>query len=208
MLRNQHQEQLLMTRKILLSCFLILSITVSLRAMKIQGIIINRNDTSSVTFNIPTNARQTEPNFQNMQRSIKYYDINGKKKILKPKDAEEVQFTMNNKLIRILSRKMNFNTNNRSFLDSVMFLKLEEDGYLKLFSFHLLDMNNMNSNKRYLLQKGTDELKWVNNVRIKKDLIEYLSECSSVVEMITEYNFFLKGLNPIVSHYNTNCRKE
>ena len=176
--------------------------------MKIEGIIINQNDSLLVTFNIPTNAIQTEPDFQRMQRSIKYYDINGKKKMLKPRDAEEIQFKMNNKLIRILSRKMNFNTNNRYLLDSVMFLKLEEDGYLKLFSFHTLDMGNMNRSKKYLLQKGKDELKWVNTVRIKKDLIEYLADCNSAVEMIKQYNFFMKGLVPIVTHYNTNCRKE
>jgi hypothetical protein len=176
--------------------------------MKIEGLIINQNDSLLVTFNIPTNMIRTEPDFQRMQRSIKYYDINGKKKIIKPGDAEEIQFTMKNKLIRMLSRKMNFNTNKRYLLDSVMFLKLEEDGYLKLFSFHSLDMRSTNGNKSYLLQKGKDELKWVDTVRIKKDLIEYLADCNSVVEMINRYNFFLKGLVPIVEHYNSICRKE
>jgi len=197
-----------MIKKTILSCLLTFSISISLSAMKIEGLIIYQNDSLLVTFNIPTNLIQTEPDFQHIQRSIKYYDINGKKKIIKPRDAIEIQFTMNNKLIRMLSRKMNFNTNKRSLLDSVMFLKLEEDGYLKLFSFHTLDMGNMNRNKSYLLQKGKDELKWVNTVRIKKDLIEYLADCNSVVEMINQYNFFTKGLVPIVTHYNSICRKE
>jgi hypothetical protein len=176
--------------------------------MKIEGLIIYQNDSLMVTFNIPTDLFQTEPDFQHLQRSIKYYDINGKKKIIKPRDAEEIQFTMNNKLIRILSRKMNFNTNKRYLLDSVMFLKLEEDGYLKLFSFHTLDMRTTNGNKSYLLQKGKDELKWVKSVGIKNDLIEYLADCNSVVEMIKQYNFFTKGLVPIVTHYNSICLKE
>ena len=197
-----------MIKKTILSCLLTLSISISLSAMKIEGLIINRSDTLLVTFKIPTDLFRTEPDFQHMQRSIKYYDINGKRKIIKPIDAEEIQFTMNNKLIRMLSRKLNFNTNKRYLLDSVMFLKLEEDGYLKLFSFYTLDLSNTNGNKSYLLQKGKDELKWVNTVRIKNDLIEYLADCKSVVEMIKQYNFFTKGLVPIVTHYNSICRKE
>jgi hypothetical protein len=198
-----------MIKKTLLSCLLILSISITLSAMKIEGLIIYHNDSLLVTFNIPTNMIQTEPDFEYMQRSIKYYDINGKKKILKPSDADEIQFTMNNKLIRILSRKMNFNTNKRSLLDSVMFLKLEVDGYLKLFSFHTLDMGNMNRNKSYLLQKGERELKWIMIAKIKNDLIEYLSDCGSAVEMVKQCNAF-KGVElvPLVKKYNVECRTE
>jgi hypothetical protein len=196
-----------MIKKTFIACLLTFAISISLSAMKIEGLIIRQNDTLRLTFKIPTNMLKTEPNFEDLQRSILYYDINGKKNKIKPKDAEEIQFTMNNELIRILSRKMNYNTNKRYLLDSVMFLKLEADGYLKLFSFRTLDMGNISKSKNsYLLQKGTDELKWINAMRVKNDLIEYLADCSSSVEMINKCNFFfMDDLVPIVNFYNGNC---
>ena len=197
-------------KKTLLAFLLTFTVSIFLSAMKIEGLIIRQNDSLLVTFNIPTDIFKTVPDFEQMQRSIIYYDVNGKKKKIKPRDAEEIQFIMNNELIRIVSRKMNYNTNKRYLLNSVMFLKLEADGYLKLFSFHTLDMGSMSrSNINYILQKGKDELKWLNAIRVKNDLIEYLGDCNSAVEKIKQCNFLFKNeLVPIVKYYNDNCRKE
>jgi hypothetical protein len=196
-------------KKLLLISLLILYFSANLLALKVPGLIITNNDSILVTFKIPMNMTRTEPDFEHIQKSVCFYDSNGKKNRIKPTDANEIQFTINDKLIRMLSRKMNFNTNNSDLLDSAMFLKLEVDGYLKLFAFHTLDMSNMNRNKSYLLQKAENELKWLKPMSIKKELLEYLSDCSSVIDFITpKKSISWIELISIVEKYNKDCSLE
>jgi hypothetical protein len=199
-------------RKTLLIFFLTQAIVISVVAKKIDGLIIYPNDTIRVTFNIPTNIYGTVPYFFELQKSIIYFDSDGEKKKIKPKDALEIQFALDNVTYRMLSRKMNFytqNSANSDLLDSVMFLNLEVDGYLRLFSFNNPDMGAQNRKVNYLFQKNDGELKWLSWYRPKKDLLEYMKDCDSAIEMINQSNAFL-GVNVIslVQKYNSECAKE
>ncbi len=199
-------------KKIFFAFIFFQTIAISAIAKKIEGLIIYPDDTIRVTFIIPTDISGTIPYFFELQRSIKYFDSDGKKKKIRPTDASEIQFTLDNNTYRMLSRKMNFHTYNSvnsDLIDSVMFLKLEVNGYLKLFSFNQPDMGVQNRTVSYLFQKNDSELKWLNWFRVKKDLMEYLGDCDSAVEMVKQSNVFL-GVKviPLVEKYNSDCGKE
>ncbi len=112
----------------------------------------------------------------------------------------------------MLSRKITFYTHNSvnsDLLDSVMFLKLEVDGYLRLFSFNNPDMGAQNRTGNYLFQKNDGELKWLNWFKPKKDLLEYMKDCDSAVVMIKQSNAFLGvDMVTLVEKYNSDCVKE
>jgi hypothetical protein len=198
-------------RKILFAFFLANTICISVVAKKTEGLIIFPNDTIRVTFKIPTNLSGTVPSFAELQRSIVYFDTDGNKKKIRPTDALEIQFTIDNISYRMLSRKMTLETYNSAkseLLDSIMFLKLEVDGYLKLFSFNQSYPGEPNKDVSYIFQKDGSELKWLNRSRVEKDMLEYLNDCDAVAELIKESNTFI-GVNviPIVKKYNSDCGK-
>ena len=181
-----------------------------MKAKNLEGIIIRQNDTVLVTFNIPTNTFSTEPDYLRLQRSILYYDNNGKKKKIKPYEAKEVQFEFNGFLVRMISMKMSRKINISSPIDSVMFLHLEEDGYVKLFSYYLATMTKANS-IMYLIKKGESEIMWVyafSTKKVKEKLTAYLSDCNPAVELINESNAFKFDIFAIVNKYNNSCKRE
>jgi len=187
-----------------------LLLSLSSQGKDIEGIIIYKNDTARVRLKIPTTILPTEPNFLELQRCIKYYDSTGKKKKIRPYEAEEVQFEFNGSLIRMVSVKMNRKTSISSPIDSVMFLHLEVDGYVKLFTFYLATMSKANST-RNLIKKGDSEIIWVyafTQKQINEVLSDYLSDCIPAVELINKSNAFKFDIYTIVETYNNSCRKD
>lgn len=102
----------------------------SLKAEKIEGRIIFKADTMEVTFNIPVTLIGQAPNYEKLQQGVKYYDATGKKKELRPSQANEIQFTYESRLIRMLSRQNMLMKGGLYHYSSTLFLKLDEDGPL------------------------------------------------------------------------------
>lgn len=104
-----------------------LILTFNLEAKKIEGRIIYKNDTVNVTFIIPIKILAQEPNYQKLQFKVKYYDAAGKKIILKPDNAKEIQFKYEDEEVRMLSRYNSLGIGNIFSLSTNIFLKLEID---------------------------------------------------------------------------------
>lgn len=207
-------------KKLLLVILVVVSAISSSEAEKIKGKIIFQDDTVDVTFNIPVNLLTQTPNYEKLQYRVKYFDKNGRKKKLKPDQAKEIQFRYNNENVRMLSmvNTVGGGSNMFSFNPNI-FLKLEVDGELKMYSHyvtqHTPGMYNATTGMspgytysfdRYLLQKGDSELKKPKALGFRKDMMEYFSDCPTLVQQIDNKAFKKADLEAIVIFYNSQCK--
>lgn len=191
-----------------------------LEAKKIPGKIIFANDTIDVIFNIRTSLLTDEPKYSNLQFKVKFFDSNGKKKILKPNEAKEIRFTYQGENIRMVSKRNTLELGSIFNLGAYVFLRLKIDGYLKLFYFYdtqsssgMYNANTGTMSGGYsytvtcsALQKGEGELKVPPSLTFKKEMSQYFSECPKLVEKIQSKDYRKNDLESIVRFYNSNCR--
>lgn len=208
-------QHYLKMRRIYLLIVIVLVSACKLEAKKIEGKILFDNDTIVVTFNIQVDFFTREPNYKKLQYKIKYYDATGKKIVLRPGQAKEIQFQHGGKTVRMLSRSNSLRLGN-----SNIYLKLEIDGTLKLFNYYYTQsspgMYNSSTGtttgnysygvEKYILQRGDGELKRPKGLTFKKDMVEYFSDCPALIEKIESKAFRKNDLEFIVNFYNSNCR--
>lgn len=189
-----------------------------LEAKKIEGQIFYKNDTVYVTMNIPVKFFTQKPNYKKLQYKIKYFDSLGVKKVLRPDDAEEVRFTYLYEKVRMLSRTNTLGLGNIFSMSSNIFLRIEIDGDLKLFTYYYTQSYQMNntsigmsrgvffySEEKSILQKGDGELKRPKGLRFRKDMIQYFNDCPELSKKIEVKVFRKSDLDSIVRFYNRSC---
>lgn len=198
---------------------IVMLFTLSLQAKKIEGKIVFENETVNVVFNIPIIMLQDAPNYQKIQQRVQYYDAVGKKQTLWPEDAKEIQFTYGQENVRMISVVNSIGLGNPLASSNQIFLKLEIDGHLKLYSYFYSQSSpgmvnpatgimgggysyNMD---RYVLQKGDGELKKIKGASFKKDMSEYFSDCPSLAQKIENKEFRKDDLESMVNIYNAEC---
>lgn len=189
-----------------------------LEAKKFPGKIIFANDTVDVIFNIPILSSTEEPNYTVLQQEVKYYDSTGKKMVLKPENAKEIQFDYDNGSVRMLSRYDSLvvvaSKKNRN-----LFLKLEADGKVKLFKYYYQQISGGRyyastgtwggsyycMEEIYIMQRGDGAFKKPRSLAFKKDMIAYFSDCPELVKKIENDEYSKDHLEYIVNYYNVNC---
>ncbi|MFZ5940206.1 MAG: hypothetical protein ACOYXB_06495 [Bacteroidota bacterium] len=207
-------------KKIVILITIGLVLTFKLEAKKIEGKIFFADDTIDVTFNIPINFFTQEPNYEKLQYKVKYFDSAGRKIVLKLDNAKEIQFKYEYENVRMLSRFNSIGLGNIFSMSTNIFLKLEMDGKLKLFSYYYTQHSGGTYNsftgmstggysysvEKYILQKENGELMRPVGLSFKKDMIDYFSDCPSLVEKIESKEFRKNDLESMVRYYNLNCR--
>jgi len=207
-------------RKIVFWVVIGLVLTLKLEAKKIEGKIFFEHDTAEVILIIPIKFFTQEPNFEKLQYKVKYINSIGKKIVLRPDNAREVQFKFENENVRMLSRYNSLGLGSIFSSSNNIFLRLEIDGELKLFNYYYTQsspgMYNASTGtmtggyyysvERYVLQKGDGELKRPKSLTFRNDMAEYFSDCPGLVERIEDKDFRKGDLKSIVKFYNTRCR--
>ena len=195
--------------------------TLKLEAKKVEGRIITNNDTVDVVFNIPVNFFTRKPNYEQLQYKIRYIDLTGKKQTLRPDNANEIQFFYRDEHVRLLSKVNSIGLGRILSSDRSIFLKLEIDGRVKLFSYYYSerspDMNDVSAGtvtgghtytvERYVLQKEDGELKRPRELTFRKDMADYFSDCTQLAEKILNKEFNRNDLSAIVNYYNSKCKE-
>jgi len=209
-------------RKLVLLVTIGLLSSITLNAKKINGEIIFENDTVEVMFKIPFKFFTQEPNYEKLQVKVKYYNSDGTKVILRPDDAKEIRFNDGYEDIRMLSRYNSLGIGSIFSTSSNIFLRLEIDGNVKLFSYYYTQSSGGMYNgatgtmtggysysvEKYILQKGELELKRTKGLMFRKDMVEYFSDCPELAEKIKEKEFRKGDMISIVRFYNNHCIKE
>jgi hypothetical protein len=205
-----------MSRLILITTFLVLFYHAYAR--KIQGVIIMNGRQKEVTFDIKVPLLADEPNFERIQYKVKYYDEAGKKRTLRPEDAEEIRFDYDGMEVRMISCANTLGAGSLFANVSRIFLKLEMDGPLKLYRFYYRQTSpgyyggagGYSPGTSYtvdnlIFQKGNGPLKLPRSIGWKKDMREYFSDCPALQDRIEDKALRRKDIEAIVMYYNQNC---
>ena len=189
-----------------------------LQAKKAEGKILFENDTVDVIFEIPFRPFSQEPNYMKLQYKLRYYDSLGEINTLKPGEAREIGFYHENVWIRMLSRPNTLAIEDVYSFKSDIFLKLELDGEIKLFSYYTTNsfpgafnpstgssVTYTDKVEKYVLQKGNNELKQPKSLSFRKDMAAYFHDCPDLSFKIENHEFGKKDLHAIIRFYNSNC---
>jgi hypothetical protein len=187
---------------------------------KIPGTIIANGKSNEVMFDIKVPLLSDEPNFERIQYKVHYYDHFGKKRILRPAEAEEIRFKYLGAEVRMISCANTFDAGSIFSASPKIFLKLEIDGFLKLYRFYYTQATggSFNAGGGYspgmsytvdnlIFQRGNGPLKRPRSLGWKKDMLEYFSDCPSLSDRIESKDLRKKEIEAIVMYYNQNCGK-
>jgi hypothetical protein len=190
-----------------------------------KGLIIKGRDTAYVDFKIPINTLSDKINYSKIQRKIKYYDVSGRKNVVKSADANEIIFYHKDDTIRMLTHIDPIMVPCEMCKTRYIFLELIIDGKMRLFKYYdpggrgngmstgvggaialsALSGNVVSPSKNsfgYYFQKGTDKI-FSPGFRYKKEMIEYFTDCDIVVKEMKNNKFH--KMQELVKLYNANC---
>lgn len=187
-------------------------------ARHIKGVIIRQDDSLQVQLNIPFRFLAKEPNYQQLQYRIAWFDGEGNKHVIKPGDAKEIDFAVGGESIRMVSVPDVLNGSSLSARTNI-FLRLMIDGQLKMFAYYFTQsspgMYNGNTgmysggaaytDKEFVLQKGDGPLKEPPGLSFRKEMMKYLADCPDIVRKIDERAFHRNDLEALVIYYNSHC---
>lgn len=194
-----------------------------LEARKVEGYFITKSlDTVKVIFTIPVDLFTQEINFEKLQWRVKYVDSVNQKQVLKPANAKEILFYFDGEAIRMLSCQNNLQLWGSIFSDNNdLFLQLVIDGKLRLFKYYQRNYNSGMYNastgmmtggysytiEKYIMQKKNEGLFKTSWLSFKKDMVNYLSDCSDLAKKINEKIYRSDDIEEIVGEYNKSCSK-
>jgi len=163
---------------------------------------------------IPTHG-WGDPDYKQMQKKIFYLTSKGKKYGLKPAEAKEVRFKIvsskgKSTTIRMLSRVPRMSLN-RLDVTELAFVKLEQDGFVKVFKYwggerFTSQIGPPSWKQIYFYQKGNTKLKRIKELSFKKNMSEYFNDCSSLVKKINDLDYTYQEMRQVATYFNTNCK--
>jgi hypothetical protein len=197
-----------MSKKVLLILIALVCIK-NIYAKQIAGDIIFNNDSIvHVTFDIPINFILQEVNFIEIQQKIKYYNSTNEKFKLKPDEAKEIRFKFKDEDVRMVSCFDNLNLRDLFSSSKNIFLQLKIDGKLKLYTSYSRSSAPNSGGivvSNFLLQKEKGDLFVPGLFFFKKNIKEYLSDCSLLINKIDNGTYARSDIELIVQEYN-NCK--
>jgi hypothetical protein len=193
--------------------FVVLIICSTSYAKRIEGRIFYKNDTVDVLMNVPMSLFGANPEFIKMQYRIKYWGEKGTKYILKAHEAEGIEFTIGRNIYTMLSRPNNLGIGNLLVNTTHIFLILEIDGPMKLFTYFYTQSSGGGPNSapvttivaQDVLQKFDEPLKQPAGLMFRKHMVPYFDDCPELAGMIKEKEFRRGDIVAIVNFYNSHC---
>ncbi|MGB0861560.1 MAG: hypothetical protein ACPG19_01860 [Saprospiraceae bacterium] len=176
----------------------------------VQGYFINlTDDTLKVQFDIPISQTNT-PDIRSIHFGVHFLDPNDIERELKPHQAKEVCFQYNNEMTRLISHIDHLNLEKKIFKKkkTYVFLKLEVEGNLRLYSFYYTQHVNMDfsyKSKFMIFQKKQGLLYLPKRMGFRKAMMKYLEDCPKVYERL-KLKMYGKGDEiEITEDYNEKC---
>jgi hypothetical protein len=196
-----------------------------------RGLIIRKKDTLEVNFKMPNVSHATDINYKVSsvfldREKIKYFNAEGKKKVLKFSEVEEVQFFFGDSVIRMIRHINPFQAPCDWCEPQYFFLRLLIDGEMKLLKYNLsksgfgsalndislagrniVDEGQSGNNPKFFYQKGGEEIFIPNVYLFRKEMRKYLSDCEELIEKIETKEYIKYDAFKIVEFYNSYCGK-
>ena len=217
-------------RKVFLILIICSFFKTGISATKVKGYYISRDfDTVKVTFNIRILKMIREPDFEEMQLGVEFFDSLNQRHFLDPPLAREIYFECMGKRCRMLAVTF---TKSRP---NAFFLQLIKEGKLKLFKFYYKNEMNYKMQKdngehfqssirymysdvkRYYLVPSVNGVgasyggSYTSTVKERDDpfaddMSVYLSDCPALSKKIEQLVYVREDIEKIVDEYNTTCK--
>ena len=151
-----------------------------------------------------------------MQQKIKYFDSANKKIKILPSQVIEIRFDNGSETIRMLSVQNNLMLGSLfATPDPNILLRLRIDGYLKLLTYYDTKSSGAGpygggytyTQEYNILQKGNQGLMKPTWISFRKDMMDYLSDCSAILSKLDKKEFKSREMEEIVQYYNDQCSK-
>jgi hypothetical protein len=203
-----------MQKAILLTGIIILCLSTNLYASKkVEGYYVRLNSTKKIkaTFLVPVGLLASEPNFEKMQNKVLEV-VEDREYPLTPDEISEISFTYKGK--SMLMRSV-FNNLARHGNGDLVFFNVVVDGPVSLYNYYESHMTTsynpasgapsggMQTAMRLVLQREGSELVHIRRFYFRKDLADFFSDCTELVEKIESGQ--LTDLAVIVTQYNETC---
>ncbi|BDD12741.1 hypothetical protein FUAX_51730 (plasmid) [Fulvitalea axinellae] len=182
-------------------------------AKKFDGVIINGDDTVAVTFIFPVADSLDRSFYRRIQSRIRYIDGNGKRRMLRPRNAEEICFRFYSKEIRMMSVSNTLGLGSVFATDSRIFLRLKEDGALRLYSYYSSATQTEDGAtaggtydiEEFILNRGATSFKVPYNWSFTEKMTEFFNDCPGLALLISAGDLRREDIHVIVRMYNEKC---
>lgn len=195
------------TLSILFFCLLFLNLDAKQIKINVEGVIVMKKSIEKTTLIIKIDTKNNLINFPYIQSEIECLDSNNEKRIIGADEVMEVQFEYRGAKNRMISKKIPGSAKKR-------FVKLKINGPIKIFSFYKKIRNDpyrdrvkygIRMEEKTLIQKGKQPLEFTDFSKFKKRMIEYVSDCDSLVKRIKANDFTFGNVEAVVICYNRDC---
>ena len=189
--------------------------------IKTPGTIISNGTSRDVTFDIKLPLIGGEPSFESLQYKVPYFDEEGKRRTLRPDDADEIRFKLGGIEIRMVSCEKTLGVGHLLSTASKIFLHLEVDGAVRIYRYYLKEKTpgslsggggiNTQHDIDYfyldniILQKGDGPLKQPRGLGWKKEMMEIFGDCPALSELIEGKEMRRDDVESMVLYYNKTC---
>src|SRR5688572_15032194 len=190
--------------------------------IKTPGTIIANGTSRDVTFDIKLPLVGGEPSFEGLQYKVPYFDEEGKRRTLRPDDADEIRFKLGGIGIRMISCEKTLGVGNILSTASRIFLLLELDGAIRTYRYYSTEnnpvtfggaggpftQNSVNTplfEDKLILQKGNGPLTQPQGLGWKKQVMELFDDCPALTELIEGKEMRREDIETMVLYYNKSC---
>lgn len=187
-------------------------------AIKVKGTIIIQGEEKEVYIDIPIKLFGENVKFRKIQKHFYYYNNSFQQIKINADDVEEVRFRYDDQEFRMISVYDNIKLSTKHSPNGKIFLKLMEDGPLRMYEYFFRVEGFMLANwetgassgtldvvKKYILQKNEGELTRFKEVGFRIKMAGYVSECEDLAYKISSKQYIADNIRAIVSYYNTSC---
>lgn len=192
-------------------------VVVASYAVEVPAKIIYNSMQHSVVLQLPTNHMSASLNLATLNNRVIFTTTKGLKVSVAPSEVEQIEFVYKNEEHKLRRIKNFFEPKLSALLRPYVFIKVECEGDVKLYSYFVSKNSTRNprepfnqrksSIKKYALQRHNEKLVKIKTVGFKKHMIEYLSDCSELVCLLRTNELKETDLKKMVEAYNQQCNE-
>lgn len=183
-------------------------------AKRVNGTIFYEHDTIETLLTIPAKlfGLGKDPRYDLLQTGIYRYDDDGAKIEVLPSEVLEIRFKWKRDIIRMVA----VNDESGILPEKEMFLKLESDGQLKLFSYYdwqqtmvynpttkRMEPYSMLVGSYFILKDQS--IKKLEEKTIRQEAIELFQDCPKLIQKLRSKQVDADQFLRMVEFYNTRC---
>jgi len=147
---------------------------------------------------------------EDIENKIHYINEKGNRKILRPKDAEEIRFKWDEQDVRMVSRKPRHEATKKKFM------RLLDDGRVRLYEYiktyrfvgrATIDRARVQTTIYWYVERKDARMMMMKPLGFKKKMSKYFADCPKLAERIIAGAYKAIDAGQIVQYYNgDNCR--